>query len=151
MSGLGFDVRQLRHRLRDGFVWVGVLALAFGIGTSTAAFDLLNASLLRPLPVQDPDRLIGLYRSNEQREGHGPLSYPDYLDYRRRAQSLEDLAAYTQRPFVFAYEDQATRTWGGVVSQNYFDVLGLQAERGRLFLGDDKDAGSSVPVVLSYD
>lgn len=151
MSGLGFEVRQLRHRFKGGFVWIGVLALAFGIGTSTAAFDLLNASLLRPLPVQEPDRLIGLYRSNEQRQGHGPLSYPDYLDYRRRAQSLEDLAAYTQRPFVFVHEDQATRTWGGVVSQNYFDVLGLQAERGRFFLGDDKDASSSVPVVLSYD
>lgn len=150
MSRLGRELQRLGSRLHGGFLWLAIVALAFGLGTSTAAFNLLDAMLLRPLPVEDPGALVALYRTGEDRAAFGPYSYPDYLDFKRSAESLQDLAAYAHRPLVLTHSGMAERTWAGEVSVNYFDLLGVEPQRGRLFLPEDEKAGSLTAVVLSH-
>src|ERR1700724_2187526 len=79
-----------------GFTVVVILSLALGVGANTAIFSIVNAYLLRPMPVDDPDRLVALYLTSP-RWGHdlGGLSYPDLLDFRKQDTGLSDIMGST--------------------------------------------------------
>src|SRR5436190_22639889 len=98
-------LRDLRYSLRTlrnspGFTVAGVLALAFGIGINSMVFTLLNAAILRPLPVSAPSELVTVYqtmKNAKQRFVHGSrdyLSYAEYAAYRDRSHLFKGLAAY---------------------------------------------------------
>ena len=86
---LGYAVRALRRS--PGFTAVAVLALALGIGANTTAFTALDAVALRPRPVHDPHRLARVFRATPS-DAYGPMSYPDYADYRDRSRVFSDLS-----------------------------------------------------------
>jgi predicted permease len=164
-----YAVRALRHNL--GFALVVVLSLAIGIGANTAIFTLIDALLLRPLPVPNADRLVVI--GDPRRTGSASdgslrtdlFSYPVYADLSRRPQLLDGLAATgrTSRLDVTIDDGPAGRAGtapdageaehprGRMVSGNYFAVLGVPTLIGRpLTVDDDRTANGSPVAVISY-
>jgi predicted permease len=139
------DVRYALRLLRrnPGFAVVAVLVLALAIGVNAAAFGLIDALLFKPLPVRGPDRLVRVAASATD----GAVSYADYLDYRSGARSLSDLAAFTADKLEYRAEgsDQTERVAAYLVSDNYFEVLGVDVALGRGFAASAESPG----VVLS--
>jgi predicted permease len=123
------------------FTLVAVISLALGIGLNTAIFSVVNAVLIRPLPhIKEQNRLVWL---------RAPISYPDYLDYRHLTQSFEGMAAITgTSDFSLAHGSESELVKGEYVTENYFDVLGVNARLGRVFTDADARAPMSL-VVLS--
>jgi hypothetical protein len=138
MDHLLLDLRLAFRRLRrnPGFTIVAVLTLALGIGANTAVFSVINAVLLRPLPVPRSSELVAV---NETVAGavFPVLSYPDYRDFRDRNTVLSGLFAYRILPASLGIPGSSQRLWGYLVTGNYFDTLGVSAARGRLFTPDD--------------
>jgi predicted permease len=150
--------RDLRYAGRvlyrsPAFAAVAVLSIALGIGANTAIFTLVNALLLRPpTAIADPNRLvdIGVTRRGE---GFNTVSYPNYLDLRERATTLDGVYAYLviDTAMSLGSSDGAERIFGKIVTTNYFTVLGVRAAAGRLFgMGDREHPGASPIVVLSH-
>ena len=138
------------------FTLTAAVSLAIGIGATTTIFTVANGLLLRSaIGVTDPGRLVDITRSKD-RGGPGidPISYPDYLEVRRRATTLDGVYGYQLelQPASLRVENTgAERVYPGVVTINYFEVLGVPAIVGRTFgSGDSEDAGSSPVVVLSH-
>lgn len=147
MSSLLQDIRYALRTLRraPGFATVIVLTLALGIGGNTIIFSFLNALLLRPLPVHEPDRLVWLF-ANEQL---GTLSYPDYLEYRKQGSSFSSLAAFSSVFLSLKQGETAERIRGELVSSEYFSAFGLRPAAGRFF-SDEEEPGRVPSVVLGH-
>jgi predicted permease len=144
------DVRYALRLLRKspGFTAVAVLTLAAAIGANAVVFSALNACLLRPLNVPLPESLYGL----QYGEGvKGAQSYPNYLDFRDRNNSFDDLAAYHMTRVGLDTGENPTRVWLYEVTGNYFDVLKIQPYLGRFFHPSDEHGAHSAPyIVLSH-
>ncbi len=124
-----------------------LLCLAFGIGANTAIFGFVNALLLRPLPVSEPETLVRLYAKNSGGPAFGFFSYPDYRDLREDAGGLSAVAAEHLLPLNLSSADRAERSWGALVSGNYFSVLGVTAARGRILEPADDETVNPVAVL----
>ncbi len=145
--------QDLRHGARmmiktPGFTLIAVMTLALGIGANTAIFSVVNATLLRPLPVKESERLVGLYRKIPQASNYNRFSYPNYLDTRDRNQSFSGLAAYFFTPINLSGGGRTERAWGKIVSGNYFSVLGVEFVRGRAFLPEEDQTPGAHPVAV---
>ena len=152
MAGdLRFALRGLRRS--PGFATAVVLTLALGIGANTAMFTLLRGTLLRPLPNRDGDRLVYLRQSAPGAQEKNVLfSVPEVSDFRAASRTLSAIAEYSSSvPFTLVGPDgRPERIRVGVVSGNYFDVMGLEPILGRLTRPTD-DGATAVPVaVLAY-
>jgi predicted permease len=161
-ADLRFAARMFRKNF--GFTCAAVLTLALGIGANTAIFTLLDAVLLSKLPVNKPQQLV-LF-SDDPREGiltgtesgHWYVfSYPDYLQFRERNESFQDLCAFQagrNRVRVRVAGAKAVSSMesarGKLVSGNYFELLGVRAVVGRTLSADDDRAEASPAAVLSY-
>jgi predicted permease len=167
METLFKDVRYgLRGLLkRKGFAAIAVLTLALGIGANTAIFTLVNAVMLKSLPVQKPEELV-LF-SDTTSEGtsilDGPrtgqwvrFSYASYEYLRKHNQSFQDITALrsgTARLSVRRTDSQAgaaARASGHLVSGTYFSVLGVRAMRGRVLTPEDDNASAQPAAVISH-
>ena len=148
-------VRDARHACRQlirrpGWTATVLLTLALGIGANTSIFTIVNATLFRPAPGQDPDRLVWV-AIMEGQSGHvRAMSYPVYVDLRDRAATLSGLLAYSGTEFSIGGQ-RAERVYGAVVSGNYFDVLGIAAAAGRTFRPDGDAVPGAYPVVVLSD
>jgi len=143
------DVRYSLRMLRKspGFTCVAVLTLALGIGANTVVFGVVNALLLRPLPVERPSELAFL-ENNHYGAGQ---SFPNYQDLRDRNRTFAGLAGYRASPMELEANAGAERIWGYLATGNYFAVLGVKATVGRFFeQSDDLHPGASPYAVLSY-
>jgi predicted permease len=132
------------------------LSLAIGIGANTTIFTVANALLFQPpAGVVEPYRLVDI-GSSRGGVGFGPSSYPNYLDIRRRATTLDGVYAYLRFPQPMSVggastDGKAESIFGNVVAVNYFTVLGAVPAVGRLFgAGDSDQPGSSPVAVLSH-
>ncbi|NUQ13384.1 MAG: ABC transporter permease, partial [Gemmatimonadaceae bacterium] len=145
LNDLRYAVRSL-SRAR-GFALAVMLTLGLGIGANTAIFSVVRGVLLRPLPHRDGDRLVYLRQSVNGPGGENILfSVPEILDFRNGSRSLAGIAEYSQMAFTLQGEDDAVRINVGLVTGNYFEVMGLRAIIGRtLNAGDD---GTGVPPVM---
>jgi predicted permease len=144
------DLRLALRLLRKspGFTAVAVVTLALAIGANAVVFSALNACLLRPLNVPQPESLYGLQFGEGAR---GYQSYPNYLDLRDRNRSLDGLAAYNMSQVGLDTGENPSRAWLYEVSGNYFDVLRIQPYLGSFFHSSDEHGANSVPyIVLSY-
>ena len=152
LERLGGDLRHaLRRTLQHpARTLVVVLTLALGIGATTAMFTLLDALLLRPAPWNTSGRLVWIVGLEGRSVTPRRLSYPDYLIHRDRATTLSDVAAEGGTAMAIGSR-QPQRVLGGVVSGNYFDVLGLRAQIGRTFATDEDTAPGAKPVVVLSD
>jgi predicted permease len=145
ISDFRYAVRSL-SRAR-GFTLAVVLTLGLGIGANTAIFSVIRGVLLRPLPHRDGDRLVYLRQSINGPGGENiNFSVPEILDFRNGARSLGGIAEYSQMTYTLQGESDAIRIGVGLVTGNYFQVMGLSPVLGRLLTnGDD---GTSVPPVM---
>lgn len=150
LQDLKYGARQLLRT--PGFALTAALTLALGIGANTAAFSVVSAVLLRPLPVQSPEQIVAVRNANSSNAMLAALSYPNYRDLRDRNQVFSDLIAYRFAPIAMTHEGQSQRVWCYMVSGNYFSGLGLRASQGRLFtLEDDVNAGGHPVAVVGYE
>jgi macrolide transport system ATP-binding/permease protein len=130
---------------------VAVASLAVGIGANTAIFSIVNSIMLRPRPVLNPEQIVELY-TGDKSHPYETTSYPSYLDFREHNNVFSGLAAYSIDQFKLGGANQVEQLWGETVSGNYFEVLGIQPFKGRMFLAEDDLApGKSPVVVLSYE
>jgi len=147
MQDLRYGARMLRKSL--GFTLVAVLTLALGIGANTAIFSVINAVLLRPLPFNDPDRLIQLWES-EASPGNYPLTGPDYLDWQEQNRTLEASALYSWPQSANASGAGEAQPVAQIKTQaNFFSVLGVPPAMGRTFAPDEDQPGKGHVVVIS--
>jgi predicted permease len=150
-------VRDVRFGLRTmarnpGFTWVAVLTLAIGIGATATVFAWIHAVLLQPLGgVTDPSRLVTLETVTAGGDWV-PNSYSDYKDFRDNLKLFDGIAVTHPNAFSVGGEEHSDRVWGELVSGNFFSVLGVKAEAGRLFLPSEYgDAPGKYPVAVISD
>jgi putative ABC transport system permease protein len=151
MDTLRQDLRQAVRLLvkHPGFTLVAVMSLALGIGANTAIFSLVNALLLRPMPVARPSEIVSVFTSDFSGPLYGASSYPDYLDF-RRVDALSGLAAWAPTPVALAQgSGQSQRLFAEAVSANYFDVLGVRPLMGRGF-APEEDSGPHAVAVIAH-
>ena len=140
-----YALRSLRRS--PGFALAVVLTLGLGIGANTAIFSVVRAVLLKPLPHRDGDRLVYLWQSVEGAGGENVLfSVPEILDFREQAKTLGGIAEYSGYQVVLQGESDATRITVGLVTGNFFSIMGLSPVLGRLTT--EADDGTGVPPVM---
>jgi len=146
---LTFAFRRLR--LSPGFTAAAIVTLALGIGANSTVFSLVNAVVFRPFGVERQSELVS-FNMRTSKAQFPTLSYPDYKDYRDRNTVLSGLAMYRTVPVSVSRSGaKNARMWGYEVSGNYFDMLGVQAIRGRvLHPEDDVKRGGHPLAVISY-
>ena len=152
MSTLIADIRySFRSLLKSpGLTLAAILSLGLGIGANTTIFTWVQAVLFRPIALAADPSTIRI-AAMENREGQSrSWSYPNYVGFRDRARMI-DVVAQDDRTFNIAVDDTAERAWGGMVSGNYFDVMGIRPAAGRFFTAkDDVTPGGHPVAVLSY-
>lgn len=171
-AGLDRTARHLRFALRGlrkspGFTFIAVTTIALGIGAGTAVFSLVNAILLRALPVPNPQELrvvrwsgtevrMRSYNGNDfgtiaDREVHDSVNHPTFLRLREQAGDLADVFGYFPADNItMVASDAAFATNGLMVSDNFFSGLGVSAFTGRVFAAGD-DAAARPQVVITHD
>jgi predicted permease len=144
------DVRYAARTLAamPAFSIVAVLTLGLGIGANAAIFSVMNAVLLRPLPVDSPEQLVTVGRGGSELPLH---SYPDYRDFRDRNTVLAGVAALRFSPVNLHTDRGASRAWTLLVSGNYFEVVGVRAALGRTLLPSDDITPGGHPVAVVSD
>jgi predicted permease len=152
MNLLRQDLRQAARRLATSplFTLVAVLSLALGIGANTAIFSLVNAVLLRELPVAAPEQLVEVYTSEENGFAYSTTSYPDYLDLRQATDVFRDVLAYELfiTPAEAGTAGGSPLVMGEMVTGNYFDMLGVTAALGRTFAPEEGATPNTHAVVV---
>jgi predicted permease len=142
LKDIRFAVRSLiKH---PGFTAVAVITLALGVGANTIIFSVISATLLRPLPVSNPDRLVFVFSGSTG----GVFSYPDYAEFRDQNQGLDGLMAFGGITVALNSDDQTDQVGGAIVTGNYFQVLGVGAQLGRVIGPEDDQTPGGHPVVV---
>jgi putative ABC transport system permease protein len=153
MAVLSRELRLAVRRLRraPGFAVVTVLTLSLGIGATTALYSIADAVLFRSLPFADPDALVRVFGTVEARgEDRGSVSVPDYFDWREQSRSLGQVAAFIRWSHNVAGDVAPQREWGGLVTSNFFDAMGVEPLLGRGIDPDEDRPGGEKVVVLSH-
>ena len=157
LSAVDSTLQDLRYALRTlqrspGFAVVTVLTLALGIGANTAIFSLIDAILLRRLPVKQPEQLV-LFRHADSRAVMTRFAYSAYRQFREQNEVCSGVLAYHPLRLTVRVENSTEPAVAGqLVSGNYYSVLGVNAALGRTIAPDDDRAPGESPVcVISYD
>ena len=151
METLLFDLRfGFRTLLKNpGVSAVAIIALALGTGANSAIFSVVNAVVLRPLPYENPDRLVLIWGKNST-TARDPLSVPDFLDYRNQNAAFVEMASFAYDDFNLSIGDEPEHVQGAMVSANYFSVLGTNLSQGTMFRPEDDQPGASRVVIVGY-
>jgi putative ABC transport system permease protein len=144
---LRYGVRMLLKN--PGFTGVAVLTLALGIGANTAIFSVVYAVLLKPLPFPESRQLTVLAGQGAGTTNRSGVAYPDYADWRVRTQSFEDMACYLNTSFNITELERPVEVSGRQVNWNFFQLLGVQPQLGRLFTESDDHLGASPTALIS--
>jgi predicted permease len=144
-----FSLRMLRRW--PGYTAAVIFTLALGIGANTAIFSIVDNVLLEPLPYAEPQDLVRVVQSRVRPvAGETNVSIKELFDYREGTRSLDGLVEYHFMSFVLLNHGEPDRVDTGVVSSNFFDVLGVRPIHGRGFLDKDDDLGAEAVVLLSH-
>jgi predicted permease len=149
MQDLRYALRMMRRS--PGFTLTAVLSVAVGIGATTAVFSVLNAVVLRPLPVAEPGRLV--FIEAQLRGKRYPLYNPLFESIRENQGSLEGMFAISDQPYLKVAIEGSAPVFlrGTMVSGNYFQVLGITPALGRVLASSDDDASSAnCAAVISF-
>jgi len=142
-----FAIRQLRKN--PGFTCTAVLVLGLGICASVAIFAFVDATLINPLPYRDPARLVGLFET-VQFCPQCPLSYPDYLDWKRLNKVFTATEAFEGTRFSMRTDTSAEMVDGALVTAGFFKTLGVAPVLGRDFRTGEDTPAAPRTVILSY-
>jgi putative ABC transport system permease protein len=147
---LRYGVRQLRQN--PGFTAVAVVSLALGIGANTAIFSVVNGVLLRPLPYDQPDKVVHILGTQRgvMELRHSWLAYPEIEDVRAMNRTLAHVAAFRWWDPVLYGRGEPVQLAAASVSASYFEVFGVRPALGRFFLPEEDELGHAPVVVLSY-
>ena len=143
-----FALRVMRKS--PGFMAAAILTLALGIGANSAIFSIVNGVLLRPLPYANSDRLVWFW----ERQPHldkAPFSGADYVDYAAQNHSFDAVAAMRRLRVTITGRGEPKSVGGGIVTGNFFAMLGVRPELGRTIVEGDGAAGAARVVVLNHD
>ena len=149
MDTLHQDIRYAIRRLlkSPAFTAVALLTLALGIGANTAIFSVVNGVILKPLPYQDPDQLVGIFHlSDGQRT---TMSGPNFTDVRKLNTTMTDAAAYTAARMILTGRGEPQRLDGAQISASLFDILGVAPALGRTSAADENTPGRGRVAILS--
>src|SRR3712207_6570030 len=139
MRDLTYAVRMLLKT--PAFAIIAILAVALGIGASTTSFSIVNAVLLRPVPmIQNQERLVWLtqYFAKTADQDNG-MSLPDFHELRKQATTLEAAGAWQNATFIISNGDKPERFLGANISATTFSFLGVQPMLGRLFRPEEDE------------
>ena len=154
LESIAADIRYAFRSLRHApiFTTVVVLTLALGIGANTAIFSVVRAVVLKPLPHHDGERLVYLRHSMDAPGGDNILfSVPEVQDVRDGAKSFAGIAEYSPFSFTLRGENDAVRIRAGLVTGNFFEVMGLSPILGRVTEPTDDGPGVQPVAVLTHD
>jgi predicted permease len=148
MNDLRFALRQLRKS--PGFTFIAVITLALGIGANTAIFSVIYGVLLRPLPYPDGDRIM-IVTETDANQPQISVSFPDYVDWKRDNTVFENIAVARRESFnLSGLEGRAPeQISGGLVTANFFKVIGLEPQLGRTFTEEEDRVGGPLLAVIS--
>jgi putative ABC transport system permease protein len=162
MADLWQDLRYGARTLlkTPGFTLIALLTLALGIGANTAIFSVVHTVLLRPLPFPEPERLVVLATgatgatgaigaTGKQPNERSSVAYPDYVDWRIRTQSFEDMACFLNTGFNLTGVELPVAVPGRRVNWNFFPLLGVKPQLGRLFDKRDDQPGAAPTALIS--
>ncbi len=145
MNDIRFAFRKLRQS--PAFTTIAVITLALGIGLNTAIFSLINDLFLRSLPFKEPSRVVHLYGGDKARDLVDiGVSAPRYQHFRDGQTIFDDLAAENFFAFTLTGLGDPVQIFGGRLTSNYFDVLGVRPIRGRNFLPEEEE-GADVALI----
>ncbi len=146
--------KDIRYGVRSllkhpGFTAIAVITLALGIGANTAIFSVVNAVLLRPLPFDDPERIVWLWDTQPQLPT-APASLPDFLDWKEQNRSFEHLAAFQSGNMFLDAGDGTSDTRVGLVTPEMFSLFHVSPILGRTFTDEETLPGRNRVAVLSH-
>src|SRR5438309_1675870 len=145
MNDIRFAFRKLRQS--PAFTFIAVLTLALGIGLNTAIFSLVNDLFLSSLPFKEPSRIVHFYSGDKSRDLVDlPLSAPRFEHFRDGQTICENLAGENFSAFTLTGLSDPVQVFGGRLTSNYFDVLGVRPILGRNFLPEEQE-GADVALV----
>ncbi|MEA2562497.1 MAG: hypothetical protein QOH06_4001 [Acidobacteriota bacterium] len=149
MSELLQDARYGLRRLRQGpgFTLATVVVLALGIGATTAIFSVIDASLLRPLPYPDPERLVAVTCS--QGEVQTPVSFPEYVDWKRSSEVFAEVGGYFTTTVALTGQGEPEMLQAVRMSANLPGMLGIRPRLGRVFAPGEEARSAERVVMLS--
>src|SRR5450759_4868010 len=140
LSNLGYAARSLRKA--PGFTAVAVLTLALGIGANSAVFSLINAVLLRPLPFDQPDRLVLVWESAPFFGLHdSPVAPANFVDWKARSRSFTEIGALEDRSYRLTGGGSPDILRGGLVTAGFLRALQTRPALGRGFRDDEDRPG----------
>ncbi len=151
MTSLSQDLRYAMRQLRKspGFTAVAVITLALGIGATTAIFSVVYGVLLRPLPYNDPSRIMSIFEVNSSGTW-SRLADPNFDDFRDQNHSFESIAKYAAFVESVSGGSQPTRSMVASVSPQFFKVFRVQPIIGRDFTASDAKQGAAPVVIVSH-
>ena len=147
VEDLRFALRQFRRN--PGFAATAIVILALGMGASVAIFAFVDAALLKPLPYRQPWRLVSV-RERGANFSAGPLSYPDYVDWKRTNTVFSSMAAYGGAGYYLSTPSGTEPATGARVGTEFFRTLAIKPALGRDFAPNEELPGASPVVMLSY-
>ena len=148
-TDLRFACRQLLKS--PGFTLLALLTLAIGIGLNTAIFSLIDDLFLRGLPFKDTGRVVHMYANGKERGFNEiPVSAPRYMHFREGQTIFSEFAAENFTAFTLTGLGDPVQIFGGRLTSNYFDLLGVQPIRGRLFRSEEEDKADVALVTDSF-
>src|SRR5438874_5395138 len=149
MTDLRFALRQLLKS--PGFTSLALLTLALGIGLNTAIFSLINDLFLRGLQFKEPGRVVHMYSNARQRNLlELAVSVPRFQHFRASQKIFDGFQGENIIPFTLTGLGDAVQLFGGKVTSNYFDVLGVQPIRGRNFLPEEEETADVAMVTENF-
>ena len=149
-------LRDVRYGIRNllkhpGFTAIAVITLALGIGANTAMFSVINAVLLRPLPYQQPDRLVTIWEESPQRGMYQmPVSFANLRDWVDQNHAFEQISAYTFTNLNLTGAGEPARLLVVRSSANLFALVGAAPQLGRAFLPEEDKEGANRVVILGH-
>lgn len=152
-------MNSLLHDLRYGarillknpsFTLIAVATLALGIGANTAIFSVINALILTPASIAEPNQVAAIWRTPKDKRTESYVSYLELRDWQAN-QSFEELAGYKPNGFILLNEQQAERIQGMRVTANFLSLLKISLYRGRDFQFEEERRGAQQVVILSYE
>ena len=145
---LKFALRSLRKN--PGFTVLAVFVMALGIGANTAVFTVVNTVLLKPLAYREPDRIVKLSSLWRKSGGHGPVSAPDFHDWRHQSSAFDAMAYYAAGEASAITGSNAEYIHTATVTPEFFRVLQVEPVRGRLFTAEEEKPGSGGALLISH-
>jgi putative ABC transport system permease protein len=145
-----FGLRALRKN--PAFTFVALVTLALGIGANTAIFSVVHTVLLRPLPFDQPDRVVQIWESRQDRGwNRASFTHANFWDFRELNKTFDEIGTYHFESLNLTGYEFPERLRAGRVSAGFFRALGVRPVMGRLFMPDESDPGMGQVVLLSYD